>query len=61
MKMHMKSGETLRICSDGGQNFIFYIENGLMQATVQPAGQPTRIIVVSKDAIIERENAPASA
>ena len=54
MKLSLKSGETVRIKTDGDVSLIVWIgKDGEMQATAQPRGNPTRIVVADKNSKIE--------
>jgi len=54
VKLSLKSGETIRIKTDGDVSLIVWIgKDGEMQATAQPKNNPTRLVVADKNVKME--------
>lgn len=53
MKLSLKSGEDIRIETDGAAPVMVYIGFGVVHVTAQPKFQPTRIVIADKHAKVE--------
>lgn len=54
VKLNLKTGEHVRIETDGDVTLMVYIERGMLHVTAQPEAQPTRVVIEDKRAKIER-------
>ena len=55
MKLHIKSGETIRIVTDGGAAVSVYIEDGIVQVTARAKVDYQSTVVVTPSVNVERE------
>jgi redox-sensitive bicupin YhaK (pirin superfamily) len=53
MIVNLKSGEHLRIQTDGSAPVMVYVEQGLVHVNAQPKFQPTRVVVMDRHAKLE--------
>ena len=55
MKLHIKSGETIRIETDGGAAVSVYIEDGIVQVTARAKSDTSSTVVVTPSVNVDRE------
>jgi len=59
MKLHLKSGETIRIVTDGGAAVSVYIEDGVVQVTARARVDTESTVVVTPTVRFNREEQSA--